>query len=272
MMPGKVNIYITGTDLSLAAGVELQISLNGKLAGSIAPNTFFLLEVEPGTHQVAVTTPWGRRTAIIDANPGENNFLRIVTRVAFPQSRLEIQMQAMAQGEGMKAVQDAKRAEVLLRQATFPEGMAPQAVRGEIVQANMLLFRQGTSLAHPALIVFSLSSKMAVNDLKQLARLAFSLKGSRPTDPDRALLARAVTDESYIPNHFVKIPSSVTGNDETYLAHVWIARSKLTEGYLRSNTSLEFHVYLADGKPYTGNGHRRSIASLSLCGPDGLQA
>jgi hypothetical protein len=133
----------------------------------------------------------------------------------------------------------------------IPEGVKPYVVRGEIVQAYFTLYLKREYFNNAALIVFSLNSSMSTNDLKKLAHFAFSLKDSKPVDPDQALLAKEVTNESYIPNYFWKVPRSICGNDDTYLAHMWIERQKLTEHYLRSNASLQFSVYFVEGKPYT---------------------
>jgi hypothetical protein len=106
-------------------------------------------------------------------------------------------------------------------------------------------------LNDPAQIVFTLDSKTSESDLQRLAKLIFSLKGERPSDPDKQMLAREVTDEIYRPNDFVKVPDSLGYGMKTYITHVWIERERLSGGYIQRGASLKFNVYLVDGEPYT---------------------
>ena len=107
----KANIYITRTSI-LGGAVLFQIYLNRELAGSIAPNTYLLLEVGPGNHQIAVITPESQHAAVVNAIRGENYFLDVVPKMGFMHA--QAQLQALAQEEGKKAVQGAQRAELLL--------------------------------------------------------------------------------------------------------------------------------------------------------------
>lgn len=133
----------------------------------------------------------------------------------------------------------------------IPDGVDPIVVRGEIVQANTHLFRPGMKCSHAAKIVFSLDLETSSRDLEKTASMALSLKGEKPRDPDKALIAREVTNENYRPNIFVKIPAHLSFNRKIYMTDVWIEREKLTDGHIREDSSLMFHVYVVDGEPYT---------------------
>ena len=133
----------------------------------------------------------------------------------------------------------------------IPDGVVPVEVQGEIVQANTRLFRSGMKSNDPAQIVFSLDLETSSRDLEKAARMAFSLKGTMPRDPDKALIAREVTNENYRPNVFVKIPAHLISYRKIYMTHVWIEREKLSYGHIREDRALIFHVYLVDGEPYT---------------------
>jgi len=133
---------------------------------------------------------------------------------------------------------------------SIPEGVEPKIIRGEIVQANTQLLSPGL-LDYPAEVVFSLDPKMPAEDLKKFATFAYRLKNTMPIDPDKKIIARAVTNEGYHPDYFLKVPVSLVGNDETYIAHVWINRGKLSEHYLKPGSSLTFQVYIVNGAPYT---------------------
>ena len=50
--PGKSNIYVYRNE-TFGSAVEMTVMLNGKVAGTSGPQTYFLFEVEPGSHEVA---------------------------------------------------------------------------------------------------------------------------------------------------------------------------------------------------------------------------
>lgn len=133
---------------------------------------------------------------------------------------------------------------------SIPEGVEPKIVRGEIIIANPWLFSYGL-IGHPAAIVFSLDPNMSTEDLKKFAAFAYQLRNTMPSDPDKRMVARAVSGEGYNPDYFLKVPASVVGNDQTYIAHVWINRGNLSEHYLKPGNSLIFQVYIVNNAPYT---------------------
>ena len=108
--PEKTNIYLTRRS-SLGMAVLFQVHLDGKLAGSIAPETYLLFEVEPGKHQIAVITQESQDAMTISAGRGENYFVDVVPKFGWRHARAALE--ELSQEEGRKAVQNAKRAEPL---------------------------------------------------------------------------------------------------------------------------------------------------------------
>ena len=108
--PEKANIYITRSS-GAAPGVLFQVHLDGKLAGSLAPDTYLLVDVEPGKHQIAVLTQESQDAMTITASRGENYFVDLVPKFGWQYARAALK--ELTQAEGKKAVQNAKRAEGL---------------------------------------------------------------------------------------------------------------------------------------------------------------
>lgn len=133
---------------------------------------------------------------------------------------------------------------------SVPSEIEPQLVDAALVQANNCLFRKSACNA-PALVVFSLDSNIALDDLHRLAELAYSTKGGTPADPNLRVLSRMVTNEAHHEDAFVKVPEGLGYGRNTYLADVWLQHERLAEGYLRSRRALRFRVYVVGGKPYT---------------------
>lgn len=108
--PDKANLYLTRTS-SLGVAVLFQVYLDGKLAGSVAPDTYLLFEVEPGKHQVSVITEESQAALTVDAAPGGNYFVNVVPKFGWQHARAGLE--ELARDDGVKAVREAKRAEGL---------------------------------------------------------------------------------------------------------------------------------------------------------------
>jgi hypothetical protein len=73
---GKVNIYVTRTSI-VGSGALYSLGLDGKPRGSIAYDTYFLFELDPGTHTVVVR--WSRYSdaVTLHTEAGHNYFLAV---------------------------------------------------------------------------------------------------------------------------------------------------------------------------------------------------
>lgn len=91
--------------------MDVEAKRYGKLAGSLAPDTYLLVDVEPGKHQIAVLTQESQDGMTITASRGENYFVDLVPKFGWQYARAALK--ELTQAEGKKAVQNAKRAEGL---------------------------------------------------------------------------------------------------------------------------------------------------------------
>lgn len=140
-----------------------------------------------------------------------------------------------------------------------PAGVEPVMVSAAIVQANEALFGQDWRVKHygpgwgdkPAQVVFTLDPDVSNSKLRHLAHLIYELKGKTPSDQDKRLVARDVTDETYRPHHFLKVPYSISGSRDVYLSHIMVVRDNLLADHLRSDVLLKCNLYLVNGKPHT---------------------
>jgi hypothetical protein len=109
--PHKANLYIIRPN-RLAYAVLFQVYLNGKLAGSIATNTYLLFEVEPGKHQIVVVTGESQNAVTMDFRDGENYFIDVIPKFGLMHARAELK--ELSPEEGRKAVMETKRIESLM--------------------------------------------------------------------------------------------------------------------------------------------------------------
>ncbi|MFO0795364.1 MAG: DUF2846 domain-containing protein [Candidatus Brocadiaceae bacterium] len=106
--PEKSNIYIVrGMGAGLA--VIFQIALDGKIIGSIAPNTYHLLAVTPGQHMISAFSMENSAQVSINAEAGKNYYIKVSTHMGWTVARVGIEI--ISEEEGKGAVLGAKRAE-----------------------------------------------------------------------------------------------------------------------------------------------------------------
>ena len=133
----------------------------------------------------------------------------------------------------------------------IPTGVDPVVVSAAIVQANEALFRPGR-LVKPAHVIFTLDPEVSNAKLKYLAHMILGLKETIPRDRDKRHMAHAVSEERYRPHFFLKVPYSISGSHNVYLAGVVVERDKLSGGYLqKAGVLLKCNLYLVDAKPHT---------------------
>ncbi len=106
--PGKGNLYITRIS-TLGFAVLFSVHIDGKLAGSIAPSTYLLFELDPGAHQIIVITSESQDTHNVNVQAGQNYFVDVVPKFGWVAARAELK--EISQEEGREAVSKAKRAE-----------------------------------------------------------------------------------------------------------------------------------------------------------------
>ncbi|MDW8308470.1 MAG: DUF2846 domain-containing protein [Verrucomicrobiales bacterium] len=109
--PGKANIYVNRGG-GLGTAVTVQVILDGRVVGALAPNTYMLLSVPPGEH-VLSTGAGAEKVEIqkLNAEAGKNYFYRVSLAMGWVMAR--VHLRPMTEEEGRKAVLGSKRAEAV---------------------------------------------------------------------------------------------------------------------------------------------------------------
>ena len=103
---GYSNIYLYRNE-TFGAAIAMTVSLDGKVMGQTAAQTYFLWEVAPGRHEIASHTE-NIAKLTVEAQEGRNHFVwQEVKMGAFqPRSLLHL----MSDAEGRNGVLESKRA------------------------------------------------------------------------------------------------------------------------------------------------------------------
>jgi len=104
---GKANIYVYRNE-SFGGAIPLAVALNGKVAGQTGPKTYFLFEVDPGTHEVSSIAE-NTSTLKLDAAPGKSYYVWQEVKMGVWMARS--QLQQVDEAAGKQAVAECKRAQ-----------------------------------------------------------------------------------------------------------------------------------------------------------------
>lgn len=104
---GKANIYVFRNE-TFGAAIPVTVSLDGKVAGQTASQTYFLWTVEPGHHEVSCHAE-NTETLALTTSPGKNYFVWQEMKMGMWMARCALS--EMSEEEGRKAVQECKRAQ-----------------------------------------------------------------------------------------------------------------------------------------------------------------
>jgi hypothetical protein len=110
-----------------------------------------------------------------------------------------------------------------------------RVVWGALVQANSRLFRQSWGDA-PAVAVYSLDPyfKERPQELREIGRTLFQLKGTAPPDEDLARFAAILTDERTVELK-LPVPVRLTGGRSVFYTTILVMRKHLPAGWLASS-------------------------------------
>lgn len=105
--PDKSSIYVYRNE-TFGGAVALTVTLNGRVAGQSGPQTFFLFEVDPGTHEV---TSIGENTSALrlSTEAGKAYYLWLEVKMGMWQPRTLLQQ--VDEDTGRKGVAECKRAQ-----------------------------------------------------------------------------------------------------------------------------------------------------------------
>jgi hypothetical protein len=108
--PGQAHVYVfRGRGLGMA--LAFQVILDGKVVGSIAPDTYHLMAVDPGDHTIAASSNENAKLIRFRAAAGQNYFFEIDVRMGWVSGRVGLEQ--VDEEAGRRGVLDAKRAESL---------------------------------------------------------------------------------------------------------------------------------------------------------------
>ena len=105
-------IYVFRTGTLVGAAIGFEVSLDGKILGTVAPNTFHMVKVEPGDHSIAVSSTENNDFKNITTEPGENYFFKVHPKMGVVTARAGITM--VSKEEGMKMVRKGNLLETML--------------------------------------------------------------------------------------------------------------------------------------------------------------
>lgn len=166
---------------------------------------------------------WAHRLYRLRRDPGLASVFHLPRRPgAFERLYLRVRPPLWCRGDGLLAAfRD--------RGKLLGEGNIVPAV---LVQANAALFGPGAGDA-PANVIYTTDGEAAqpVARMLEVARRIFSLKGTKPEDPDEARFARMVSDE--LRRDFrVTVPERLSGDLDLTYTTIMVHRRHLPEGRL----------------------------------------
>lgn len=113
--PGKANIYVNRDGRFAGSAVTLQPTLDGRITGLLAPNTFLVLSVSPGLHVLSAIAEVRQVDMLRIKSEAESNyFFNAYVESGWSQGFLRIT--PMSEEEGRNAVAKSKRAEAMTYQ------------------------------------------------------------------------------------------------------------------------------------------------------------
>ena len=105
VQPGKANIYVYRNE-SMGGVVAMTVSLNGRVVGRTAAKTYLLLEVDPGTYEIASLTE-NTSTHKLMAQAGRNHFVWQEVKMGMFSARSELK--EVDEATGRAGVMECKR-------------------------------------------------------------------------------------------------------------------------------------------------------------------
>jgi hypothetical protein len=110
--PGKASIYLNRKGTFAGDDEIIQIVLDGRIVGALAPGTYELLSVAPGEHVLMNSGPYENVVqAKINAEQGNNYFFDVGLTKGW--SLLHVSLKQIGDAEGQKEVKASKRADAV---------------------------------------------------------------------------------------------------------------------------------------------------------------
>ena len=106
--PGSATLYLYRESI-FGAAYTVGLSVGQRSLGALAPDTWFRIDVEPGTYDVRCTTPEASASKSVQIAPGETRFVEAAIRMGFVEPRCAVF--EVAPEKGRSAVTGGKRAQ-----------------------------------------------------------------------------------------------------------------------------------------------------------------
>lgn len=107
VQPGKSNIYVYRNE-TFGGAIPMTLTLNGKVAGQTAPQTYYLFQVDPGTHDVSSIAE-NTSALRLTTEAGKAYFVWQEVKMGLWMART--QLQQVSDDVGRKGVAECKRAQ-----------------------------------------------------------------------------------------------------------------------------------------------------------------
>lgn len=104
---GRSNIYVY-RDESFGGAILMTVALDGRVAGQTGPKTYFLFEVEPGTHEVSSIA---ENTSVLKLSTEAGKAYYVWQEVKMGVWMARTQLQQVDETTGRKGVAECKRAQ-----------------------------------------------------------------------------------------------------------------------------------------------------------------
>lgn len=104
---GKSSIYVYRNE-SFGGAIPITVALDGKVAGQTGPQTYFLLEVEPGAHEVSSIA---ENNSLLKLNTEAGKSYYVWQEVKMGMWMARSLLQQVDEATGRKGVNECKRAQ-----------------------------------------------------------------------------------------------------------------------------------------------------------------
>ena len=105
---GKANLYVVRTNNFVGSGISPNISVDGKLIGTVTQGSYFLVALDKGVHTVVGVSEWGSNRARVEVEADSNYFYNVSLSTGISTS---LTFTKLDEKSGRDAVQKCKLAE-----------------------------------------------------------------------------------------------------------------------------------------------------------------
>ena len=110
---GKANLYLVREKVA-GSTTKLELFLDDKGLGALAPGMYFMVGVAPGKHTLRAESPGAAtESGPVDAEAGKNHFIAVSTMCCV--WKTEVVVDELSEQDGKREVLDAERAEPLAK-------------------------------------------------------------------------------------------------------------------------------------------------------------